>query len=333
MMDSSIAAEGLKRLSAISLLLLCGGTLACSDGEPVDLQAREAGEATDRPVPWGNPELAEEQGLLWDTPPLPSPMTLIIDGKVVLDEITHSFLLTPWSTHCADEGFGLDVAQLTEGFLADPEELFYPLVRGVLLLREAEARFPKLNDEEVEHFQKQMEVAVGTAMEALLDRYGQDGWERHVQRQLRKRLLKAEFSALAPEVTEDDVYRLYSTSMAQTEEEFCDLAVRTSYLMRIDQTDANVPEHDTAVALAVFVKDMQKQDDDELVQCHNSAMFVTVKILTQWPRVSHLASLGTEHEAIPPYQLTLPMFFNVSCYPPGDETDDTADANIRSRVS
>lgn len=213
MMDSSIAAEGLKRLSAISLLLLCGGTLACSDGEPVDLQAREAGEATDRPVPWGNPELAEEQGLLWDTPPLPSPMTLIIDGKVVLDEITHSFLLTPWSTHCADEGFGLDVAQLTEGFLADPEELFYPLVRGVLLLREAEARFPKLNDEEVEHFQKQMEVAVGTAMEALLDRYGQDGWERHVQRQLRKRLLKAEFSALAPEVTEDDVYRLYDTDV------------------------------------------------------------------------------------------------------------------------
>ena len=213
MMDPSIAAEGLNRLSAISLLLLCGGTLACSDGEPVDLQAREAGEATDRPVPWGNPELAEEQGLLWDTPPLPSPMTLIIDGKVVLDEITHSFLLTPWSTHCADEGFGLDVAQLTEGFLADPEELFYPLVRGVLLLREAEARFPKLNDEEVEHFQKQMEVAVGTAMEALLDRYGQDGWERHVQRQLRKRLLKAEFSALAPEVTEDDVYRLYDTDV------------------------------------------------------------------------------------------------------------------------
>lgn len=212
-MDPSILTEGLRRLSVVLVLLSTQFLVACSEGDSPDLQARAADTSSAEGVPWGDPRLAEEMGLLWDTPPLPSPMILTVDGVEIPAEISHSHLLRPWTTLCADEGFGLEVSQLTEAFLRDPQELFRPLIRGVVLLREAENRFPKLNEEEVLHFQEQMELAVGTTMEALLNRYGQDGWERHVVRRLRLRLLHDEFSRLAPEVTEEEVYALYDSEV------------------------------------------------------------------------------------------------------------------------
>ena len=47
--------------------------------------------------------------------------------------------------------------------------------------------------------------------------------------------------------------------------------------------------------------------------------------MTQWPIVSHLLQQGTDSEAIHSYHLTLPTFFNVRCYPSGENSSDDVD--------
>ncbi|MGB0954152.1 MAG: hypothetical protein ACPG31_13100 [Planctomycetota bacterium] len=193
------------------MALLMGGAVSCGGDEKADapdLSAR--GQANSQPDnPWGASTGDNPGNTLWDTPPLPEPLRVTVDGDLVPHEVGLAYFTARWSEYCAEEGFGLSAEKLTEGFLADPQALVMPFVRGVVLLREAEARFPELDPEQVEHYRKQMELAAGSASDALIKRYGEDGWERHVERQLRLRMIKVEFATLGGEITDADVYALY----------------------------------------------------------------------------------------------------------------------------
>lgn len=207
MVDDSIQTGGRFRLPVFALALSGVLTFGCSgeeEGHNPDLQARSKAEAPDQP--WG---AAADGEMLWDTPPLPDPMRVTVAGESVPSEVGLAYLTSKWSEHCAEEGYGLSAEKLAEGFLADPQPLFTPFIRGVVLLREAEHRYPQLPAEPLAQFRTQMEMAAGTSVEALIKRYGQDGWERHVERQFRLRMIKAEFALEAEEITEADVHALY----------------------------------------------------------------------------------------------------------------------------
>lgn len=214
MVDVSIQTGSRFRLPVFVVTLLCCAFPACSGEEPSDnkpdLQARGASDG-EQANPWG----ADPNGGtdLWDTPPLPNPISITIAGEAVADEIGLAYFLARWSEYCAEEGFGLGAEKLTEGFLADPQALISPFVRGVILLREAESRFPVLDQKHLNNYRTQMEMAAGSSVDALKKRYGVDGWERHVERQFRLRMLKAEFATLAEEITEEDVYALYDADV------------------------------------------------------------------------------------------------------------------------
>lgn len=210
MVDDFIQTGGRLRPSVFLLtLLLAGGVGACGQSESPELSARQTEEASQPENPWGDPALAEAGDLLWDTPPLPDPIEVSLDGKVLLAEIQHGYLVKAWTTHCAEEGFGLSVEKLTDGFFQSPEALFTPFLRGVILLKEAEERFPDLSMHDVAHYRQQMEGAAGLAFASLYERMGEDGWQRHVERQFRLRLLEEDFAQYATEITEEQVMEAY----------------------------------------------------------------------------------------------------------------------------
>lgn len=150
--------------------------------------------------------------LLWDTPPLPQGAVFFVDGTPVDEDVLANYLMRPWSVLCAEQEFGLGVTQLEAMFFADDAvvELMQPLVRAELLLREAAAQFGELNEREVEHFQHEMEANIGSALEALTNRYGADGWRAHAVRQLQMRKLHEAFREYAVVVSDKEVHDYYS---------------------------------------------------------------------------------------------------------------------------
>ena len=209
MVDDFIQTGGRLRPSVFLLtLLLAGGVSACGKSESPELDAGQGNAVVDA-NPWGNAAAAEDQSLLWDTPPLPEPIVVSLDGKVIPAEIHNGYLVNHWTAHCGEQGFDASVEELTDGFFEQPEELFTPFLRGVILLQEAEARYPNLEERDVAHYREQMEAAAGLAFVALAERMGEGGWQRHVERQFRLRLLAEDFIQYAAEVSEEEVMDAY----------------------------------------------------------------------------------------------------------------------------
>lgn len=150
---------------------------------------------------------------LWNTPDLPAGIALEINGVAVDYFVIEGYLLPKWSAHASRLALGTPVEELTAAYFADPEAVFYELVRGVVLLREAEARFPELDDHEFEHYKERMEGAAGTAKDSLIERYGVEGWAAHVERKFRLQLILNEYQKYAPELTEEELYEFYDSEI------------------------------------------------------------------------------------------------------------------------
>ncbi|MDP6963969.1 MAG: hypothetical protein QGF46_07375 [Planctomycetota bacterium] len=148
--------------------------------------------------------------LAWDTPPLPQGAVFYVDDIQVEDDVLNNFLTRPWSELCARHGANIDVAQLEQELFSDPKQLMTPLVRAELLLREAEQLFPELDSHELDYFQETMEMNVGSALEALHNRYGPEGWQRHVNRQFRLNKLHQVFKEYAVTVSDKEVHDYYT---------------------------------------------------------------------------------------------------------------------------
>ncbi len=155
----------------------------------------------------------EQGGVLWEVPALPAPVELEVNGKRVDQVVVEGYLLSPWAEHwsrSAAEGR----QPSAEAFFAQPRELFTPLVRGMLLIHEAETRWPVLEGEEVGQLQAEMLGGAGGVYRALLDRLGESGMRAHVEREVRKRRLLDEFAAEIVPLTDEDLYRRYDELMA-----------------------------------------------------------------------------------------------------------------------
>lgn len=166
----------------------------------------------------GKAENAEVSGgVLWEAPDLPGPVSVEVNGRAVDPVLVHGFLLPLWVEHWSEQARE-GAPPTADSFFAEPQELFTPLVRGIVLLQEAEARWPELSAAELDHLQAEMAANTGEVLAALERRIGPDGVRAHVERELRKRLILEAFGAEVPEVTEDEVYSRYNAMMAEVED-------------------------------------------------------------------------------------------------------------------
>lgn len=178
------------------------------------LAALAAGACGEEPVP---DEFASGSGMLWEVPPLPLPQALDVNGRPTDPVVLEGFLSGLWMEHWSQREQAGQQASAEE-FYAVPRELFTPLVRGLLLLHEAEARWPDLDEEEAGRLRAEMAAGAGGAYEALLARIGEDGMRAHVARELRKRKLLAAFAELAEPLTDEEVFRRYDEMMSGVED-------------------------------------------------------------------------------------------------------------------
>lgn len=157
------------------------------------------------------------ESVLWEVPDLPGPVTVEVSGQPVDPVLVHGYLLPLWTEHWSQRSAaGLDATAAS--FYDNPRSLFTPLVRGIVLLQEAESRWPQLSEVEVSMLRDDMAANTGEAFEALERRIGPAGMRAHVERELRKRRLLAEFAAEALEVTDDEVFARYEAMMAEVDE-------------------------------------------------------------------------------------------------------------------
>lgn len=235
MAESMFTTGGPLRLPVFfSAVLMAAVLTACSDSDdPVDPSGSGGGPDTastngfldqgaedDSPTTqveddgpqFGDADLAGD-GILWETPDLPTGIEVEIAGAAVEYFVVEGYLLPKWSGYASSLPLETPVDKLTTGFFADPEELFYEFVRGVVLLREAETRFAEYDEHALEDYKYRMEGAAGTAMDSLIKRYGVDGWNAHVERKFRLQLLLDDFQQYAAEVTEEELFAFYDSEI------------------------------------------------------------------------------------------------------------------------
>lgn len=200
--------ENLSRFSVLFLALATCLPVACSDADKPS--AQDGG----KPAAGGQAEADEgmtfDGDLLWETSALPAPNSMTIGGEAVPAMVVEGFLESPWAEFSGFGQEGRSLEEITADFYADGHERFGELVRGVLLLREAESQFPELEAAEVDHFREQMFRAAGEAVfDAIERRYGPEGVTAHVERRLRLTKLEVVFQEFAPEVTDEELYEIY----------------------------------------------------------------------------------------------------------------------------
>jgi len=200
--------ESLSRFSVLFLVLAACLPAACSDSQkPAVVGGGQAKQSAQGNADAG---LSFDGDLLWETAALPAPKGMTVAGVAVPAMVVEGYLESPWTEFSGQGQEGRSLEDITADFYADGHERFGELVRGVLLLREAESQFPKLDLEEVDHFQEQMLRAAGQAVfDAIERRYGPEGVTAHVERRLRLTKLEIAFQEYAPEVTDEELYEIY----------------------------------------------------------------------------------------------------------------------------
>jgi len=212
----------------LSTAALAAGMFACSgkDGPPTELPAvvvtnpaasesvssnsSSSGEEM-RPAFGDDSDVSGE--FLWNTPDLPAGIQLKIDDIAVDLDILEGYLLPKWSSYASSQPLETPVAELTSAYFADPEVVFYELARGVVLLHEAEARFPEINAQDFAAYRIRLEGAAGAAKDSLLARYGAAGWATYVERKFRLQLILEEYQKYATPLTEEELNAFYDSEI------------------------------------------------------------------------------------------------------------------------
>lgn len=200
--------EGLSGLSVLLLVFTAMLPVGCSGSDKPAYQGNAGSGSTSEDA--GEENFLSGGDMLWETPALPAPKQMTIAGIVVPAMVVEGYLESPWTGFTGLRGDHVNAEDVQQEFYGDGQDRFGELVRGVLLLREAESQFPALETEEVGHFHEQMLRAAGQAVfDAIERRYGPEGVTAHVERRLRLAKLEAVFMEFAPAVTDEELYEIY----------------------------------------------------------------------------------------------------------------------------
>ena len=179
------------------------------------------------------------EGVLWESPEVPGPYAMSLDGVEVPSVVIREFLTPEWTrfflsqednaNHISDER----LAQISDGFFADPATLMQPLIRDLLLIRRHEEDHGEVNAHDFEHFTEEFEANAGGSREVLLNHLGEDGLRQHLERRFRLRVMMKEFNAMAECVTEAEIEAYFESKREE---------VRANMLANSSASEAKVDE-------------------------------------------------------------------------------------------
>lgn len=152
------------------------------------------------------PQLPEQGFEFWTVPDLPPGTTLEVNGHAADAEQVRVHLLPLWAERWDDLA---DPEESERAFFADARILFDPLVRQLLLLHEAERRWPALDESLATAADAEWRRGSAELYQMTLERLGEAGIRAQLERTIRLRLLFEAFATEAEPVTDDEVYERY----------------------------------------------------------------------------------------------------------------------------
>jgi len=167
--------------------------------------------------PSANPDSAK--GMLWDTPPVPGPTALFLDGAPVHAQALHEFLTSEWTQFYLRQEGGAEVdgaahlAKVSAEFYAEPLELLRPLIHDLLLVREHEQRFPEVDAKHFGEMEAAFKKGAGDTVRMLTEHLGADGIRAHLLRRFRLEETLLEMRSSLQHPTEVEVQAWYESKM------------------------------------------------------------------------------------------------------------------------
>jgi len=150
--------------------------------------------------------------VLWETPPIPWPVRVFVDGEEVPAQVIRGWLEPEWQHFFQarhDTATPAEVQSAEAEFLADPSRRFEGLVRAVLMLQEAERRRPEILEAELARILADFRRHGGGVYDSLARELGEDGVRAHLERIWRLRKLEEDFDAEVPAPAEAAIAEEY----------------------------------------------------------------------------------------------------------------------------
>lgn len=173
----------------------------------------------------------QQSEILWETPDLPGPYKLTLDGVEVPEIVVQEFLVPDWNryflsqVHEPGEVSAEQLAEITAGFYSDPNTLFAPLLRDLLLVRQHEESRGDVNKVAFARFVQEFDANAGGTRSILVERLGEDGLREHLQRRFRLREMMKEFNAGTGGVSEEEIQQYFDS---QKERVLADMMANSS---------------------------------------------------------------------------------------------------------
>lgn len=159
----------------------------------------------------------KQKDILWDTPDLPGPYAMTLDGVDVPDVVLKQFLIPDWNryyiTQVNQPGPVSEerLAEISAGFYSDPVKLLNPLIRDLLLVRRHEEDHGDVDAHAFEHFIEEFDANAGGTRDILIEQFGEEGLQEHLKRRFRLREMMKQFNASTESVTEAEIQAYFQS--------------------------------------------------------------------------------------------------------------------------
>ncbi len=159
--------------------------------------------------------------LLWETPPVPGPYQMTLDGVKIPELVLTQFLTPAWNSFYLENQVEPGavsaelLAKMVEDFYSDPSTLMQPVIRDFLILRRHEENHAEINQHDFEHFIEEFDANAGETRSILVRQMGEDGLAKHLERRFRLREMMKEFNAQTGNVSHDDIEAYFNSKREQ----------------------------------------------------------------------------------------------------------------------
>jgi hypothetical protein len=155
--------------------------------------------------------------LLWETPPVPGPYKMTLDGVEIPEVVLTQFLTPAWNTFYLenqDEPGAVSVevmAKMVGEFYVDPATLMQPVIRDFLIVRRHEENHAEINPHDFEHFVEEFDANAGETRAILVHQMGEVGLNNHLERRFRLREMMKEFNAQTGNVSHEEIEAYFNS--------------------------------------------------------------------------------------------------------------------------